>query len=53
LQKFPLYADKNPNNPMEIKMNELFVGLGPAFAVGLALQVLIEWLDGKVFDPFL
>ena len=31
-------------------MEALITALAPAFAVGLALQALIEWLDGLVFD---
>lgn len=30
-------------------MEALIKGLAPAFAVGIALQALIEWLDGRVF----
>jgi large-conductance mechanosensitive channel len=32
-------------------MEELIKGLAPAFAVGVAFQALIEWVDGKIFDP--
>lgn len=31
-------------------MEALIKGLAPAFAAGVALQALIEWLDGQVFE---
>jgi hypothetical protein len=40
-------------NKGENIMESLITGLAPAFVVGLALQALIEWMDGPIFENLL